>query len=286
MVTFNNFSDNKTRGLGDKNKHKDNVHNLSNKKTKASDIVDLSNDIDDDDDDVKYFVPNFDDKRAGGSNSNSYIVLVYPMGEEDLDCITIRECDVNRLDKFVYLNDSLIDLQVKIDIEECALERRDKVHAFNCFFIPRLKETKNEFSSIARWTKKLNLWMKDFIFIPINEDNHWSLIVVVRPYLCLTHQAISDSEGDRPCLLVMDSLGMHDPTKFSKIIKDYLVNELKYRHSSEVLSSKYTDSDIERFTMNIQDLKFYKVPIPRQSNGYDCGIYVVKYVRYVLDIWS
>ena len=72
---------------------------------------------------------------------------------------------------------------------------------------------------------------------------------------------------------------MHDPTKFSKIIKDYLVNELKYRHS------KYTDSDIERFTMNIQDLKFYKVPISRQSNGYDCGIYVVKYVRYVLDIW-
>ena len=106
-LPFNNFSDNKTRGLGDKNKHEDNVHNRSNKKTKASDIVDLSNDIDDD---VKYFVPNLGGKKKKiGSNSN--IVLVYPMGEEDLDCITIRECDVNRLDKSVYLNDSLIDLQ-------------------------------------------------------------------------------------------------------------------------------------------------------------------------------
>ena len=120
-------------------------------------------------------------------------------------------------------------MQIKLDIAESEL--KDQVHAFNCLFIPKLTEQKSDnFSLVAKWTKKVNLWSKDFVFIPINEDNHWSLITVVRPELCLSSDPINDDDH-QPCLLVMDSLGMHDPVKFSKIIKNYLVDEYEARSS-------------------------------------------------------
>ncbi len=31
-------------------------------------------------------------------------------------------------------------------------------------------------------------------------------------------------------------------------------------------------------------MKYYKVRMPRQPNGYDCGVYVIKYVKYVLEM--
>ena len=37
--------------------------------------------------------------------------------------------------------------------------------------------------AVESWTKKknINLFEKKLLFIPVNADNHWSLIVVVNP---------------------------------------------------------------------------------------------------------
>ena len=34
---------------------------------------------------------------------------------------------------------------------------------------------------MQRWTKRINIFEKDLVFIPINEDLHWSLAVIVNP---------------------------------------------------------------------------------------------------------
>ena len=34
---------------------------------------------------------------------------------------------------------------------------------------------------VRRWTKRTKLFDKDYLFIPINEHLHWSLVVVYRP---------------------------------------------------------------------------------------------------------
>jgi Ulp1 family protease len=34
---------------------------------------------------------------------------------------------------------------------------------------------------VARWTKSLDVFDRDFIIIPINSSLHWSLAVIVRP---------------------------------------------------------------------------------------------------------
>ena len=126
------------------------------------------------------------------------------------------------------------------------------------------------------------MWSKEYVFIPINKGKHWSLITVVRPGLCLT----PDSDpimGNQPCLLVMDSMDMHDPVKFSKIIKNYLVDEYVARSSIRG-TMMHTNYELEEISKRILAMKYYKVPMPRQHNGYDCGVYVIKYLKYVLEV--
>jgi len=105
------------------------------------------------------------------------------------------------------------------------------------------------------------------------------IITVVRPGLCLSSNPI---DGNRPCLLVMDSLGMHDPAKYTKLVKNYLVDEYVARSSR--LGLGHIREELEEISERIQAMKFCKVPIPRQSNGYDCGVYVIKYINYVLEM--
>lgn len=39
------------------------------------------------------------------------------------------------------------------------------------------------YNVVSRWAKHINLFEKDFLYIPINQGVHWSLIIVIRPNL-------------------------------------------------------------------------------------------------------
>ena len=114
---------------------------------------------------------------------------------------------------------------------------------------------------VARWTKNVNLFEKDFILVPVNLDYHWSLTVIVRPGLLLERpvndvmplsalielddddddddvmivgqdegkttslKKLEDAEGNLPCFLFMDSLSMHNSTIITKKLRLYLNRE-------------------------------------------------------------
>jgi Ulp1 family protease len=46
-------------------------------------------------------------------------------------------------------------------------------------------EEENDPSSVASWTKKkkIDIFKKKLIFVPVNADLHWSLCVIVNPGL-------------------------------------------------------------------------------------------------------
>ena len=44
------------------------------------------------------------------------------------------------------------------------------------------------YESVRRWTKNVDIFAKDFIFVPINEHLHWSLMVIYRPGAYLSEQ--------------------------------------------------------------------------------------------------
>jgi len=92
---------------------------------------------------------------------------------------------------------------------------RDRVHIFSTYFYKRLttrpKQVKNKlhpiednpdlsaaekrYERVKKWTKKVNLFEKDFIVVPINEHAHWFVCVICFP----GKVGCTRFDDDRPC---------------------------------------------------------------------------------------
>ena len=196
-------------------------------------------------------------------------------------------------------------------------ETEKTVHAFSCMFYSKLTEPsknttekENEHEQyrsghklVSRWSKNFKVFNMDFIVIPINLSSHWSLAIIVRASLIesLVQKKIKEKEvrdgqivnqsdsnqgmnlktstvggtgtGNVPCILHLDSLDMHSCTKQCNICKEYLKDEWKAK-----MSEKH--SDHEEVAMDVIDkLTYVKCKVPQQVNGYDCGIYICKFVE-------
>jgi len=92
---------------------------------------------------------------------------------------------------------------------------RDRVHIFSTYFYKRLttrpKQVKNKphpiednpnlsaaekrYERVKKWTKKVNLFEKDFIVVPINEHAHWFVCVICFP----GQLGCTRFDDNRPC---------------------------------------------------------------------------------------
>lgn len=124
-------------------------------------------------------------------------ILIYPPGTggisintEDYMCLAIDQ----------YLNDVIIDFFLKYLLaEQLSDEQRDRTHVFSTFFYKRLTTmttarrvggdtakmtaSQKRHARVKNWTKSVNLFDKDFVIIPINEQSHWFLAIVCYPAL-------------------------------------------------------------------------------------------------------
>lgn len=122
-------------------------------------------------------------------------ILIYPQGKggisintEDYMCLAIDQ----------YLNDVIIDFYLNyLKLELLKDSERRRIHIFSTFFYKRLttlgtrqrgqdKDQKltaaqKRHARVASWTKKENIFEKDFIIIPINEQSHWFLAIICFP---------------------------------------------------------------------------------------------------------
>lgn len=46
------------------------------------------------------------------------------------------------------------------------------------------------YASVKRWTRKIDIFTKDYLVIPINAYKHWNCIIVVSPNLLLTEPSL------------------------------------------------------------------------------------------------
>jgi sentrin-specific protease 7 len=135
-------------------------------------------------------------------------ILTYPPGRGG---ITINTYDYMCLGSDNYLNDVIIDFYLKyIHTELIDDQQRAKSHIFSQFFYKRLttmnkeKDNRNQTAAqkrharVSTWTKNVNLFEKDFIIVPINEQSHWFLAIICFPNL--TEPRTMDT--DQPIKLV------------------------------------------------------------------------------------
>ncbi|KAH8555574.1 hypothetical protein BGW37DRAFT_141723 [Umbelopsis sp. PMI_123] len=114
------------------------------------------------------------------------ILFVYPF--TGYGGITLSKADEARLDDGEFLNDNIIDFYMKWILDQ--LQTRDpelanQVHIFNSFFYKRLtqrnrnsRKEETVYDRVKKWTAKINLFEKSYVFIPINENWHWYLAII------------------------------------------------------------------------------------------------------------
>jgi Ulp1 family protease len=105
------------------------------------------------------------------------------------------------------------------------------VHAFTTQFYTKLEG--EGVDAVSSWTakKKLDIFEKKFIFIPVNKHIHWSLFVIVNPGK-VENGHDSTIENDDEVLehafcIFMDSLRAHKKNHMRKIIQGWLNAEAK-----------------------------------------------------------
>ncbi|CAL1289247.1 unnamed protein product [Larinioides sclopetarius] len=111
--------------------------------------------------------------------------------------IAITSEDLHCLNEGEFLNDAIIDFYLKyIFNEKLTPSQREKTHIFSSFFYPRLthkperprpgEETlKNvqvrRHNQVKTWTRHVDIFSKDFIIIPVNQNVHWFLAIICYP---------------------------------------------------------------------------------------------------------
>uniref|UniRef100_A0A8C4STT6 Ubiquitin-like protease family profile domain-containing protein n=1 Tax=Erpetoichthys calabaricus TaxID=27687 RepID=A0A8C4STT6_ERPCA len=87
--------------------------------------------------------------------------------------ITCR--DLQTLGHQKWLNDEVINFYMNLLITRSEQEGGLKVYAFNTFFFPKL--CAGGYQAVRRWTKGMDIFEKDIIFVPLHLGVHWCLAV-------------------------------------------------------------------------------------------------------------
>ncbi|KAH8053998.1 hypothetical protein JL722_9163 [Aureococcus anophagefferens] len=217
------------------------------------------------------------------------------------DAITCLKGDRLRLQDGEFLNDNLINLYLKNKMHN-QLASVVSVHVFSTFFFTKMLEAeafpgsfdaKKAYAKVKRWTKNVDVFDQDLLFVPVNEHLHWSLAVVVNPGKKPSRRTPrapkpkpkkgdvieidSDSDGDgddadatpdpsEPYILAMDSLRSHDKGRIAEYLRAFLKCAWADRHASRDLDGRF-----EAETMPI-----FAPDLPKQRNSFDCGVYLFK----------
>ncbi|KAI0357362.1 hypothetical protein OH77DRAFT_1422202 [Trametes cingulata] len=129
------------------------------------------------------------------------LVLVYP--PSGTGAVNITRGDLKRLDNGQYLNDTLIEFGLKVWLDELRKDQpelAEQVHIFNSFFFKKLnskKEVRDSYPSVRKWTSKVDIFKKKYIIVPINENFHWYLAIIVNPENIL-HPPPPQARGSAP----------------------------------------------------------------------------------------
>ncbi|XP_061610274.1 sentrin-specific protease 6 isoform X3 [Phyllopteryx taeniolatus] len=123
-------------------------------------------------------------------------LMVYPPPPAKGGILVTNE-DLHCLNDGEFLNDVIIDFYLKyLVLEKLKKEDSQRIHVFSSFFYRRLTQRekgsapdrsnnlpihKRKHNRVKTWTRHVDLFDKDFIFVPINESAHWYLAVICLP---------------------------------------------------------------------------------------------------------
>ncbi|PCH33418.1 cysteine proteinase [Wolfiporia cocos MD-104 SS10] len=167
--------------------------------------------------------------------------------------------DIARLKPRVWLNDEIINFygQLILDRAEAMKENTDtnapkplKVHLFNTFFWSKLQGQGYEKARLAKWTKRIDIFDKDIVLIPVNHDNtHWTAAAI---------------NFKKKRIESYDSMGYIRHNVF-KLLRQYLDDEHRNKKKAPFDFTGWVDHTME--------------DIPLQENAFDCGVFTCQFLE-------
>ncbi|GER46240.1 sentrin-specific protease [Striga asiatica] len=204
------------------------------------------------------FVPLTDEEEAlvasALSNSNREKVVV----SHENSNIDISGKKLQCLRPHKWLNDEVINLYLYLlkEREEREPQKFLKCHFFNTFFYKKLISGIDgyNFQAVRRWTtqRKLGYHLLDCekIFVPIHQVGHWCLAII--------------SKKDKK-FEYLDSLKGFDSQVMSALSR-YYVDEVKDKTGNDIDVSSWEQVCVTH--------------LPEQENGFDCGMFMIKYMDF------
>ncbi|XP_076603385.1 uncharacterized protein LOC143330586 isoform X2 [Chaetodon auriga] len=111
--------------------------------------------------------------------------------------ITVTMEDLQCLDSGQFLNDVIIDFYLKYLLHNASPAVTERSHIFSSFFYKQLTRRDNasegstkdtcqrqkRHQRVKTWTRHVDIFKKDFLFVPVNQEAHWYLVVICFPGL-------------------------------------------------------------------------------------------------------
>ncbi|KAL9226327.1 hypothetical protein vseg_002155 [Gypsophila vaccaria] len=228
--------------------------------------------VDEEEAEVIEKMPEFEKRRSRRNECR----IFYP-SREDPDSLEIFRSELRCLEPGECLTSTIMNFYLRFLQQMCSTSdiSKQKFYFFNTYFYSKLQEAVARqkeafFVKFRRWWKGVNIFEKTYIFLPINEDKHWSLVII----------CISD-EDSGPVILHLDSLGLHCTSTIFRNVKSLLENEWRFlKEDAEAVNFPVPDTMKD----NLPDGIIGKtIEAPRQTNDYDCGLFVLYYIERFID---
>ncbi|KAJ2693591.1 SUMO1 sentrin specific peptidase 1 [Coemansia sp. RSA 1285] len=166
--------------------------------------------------------------------------------------VPVSAHDIATLGDGEWLNDEVINFYMQLIMSRSTnTSSGSKVpscHAFNTFFFTRLQQ--GGYVRVRRWTRRVDLFEKDLVIVPVHLGVHWCCAVI---------------DFRARAIRYYDAMG-GDNAGALELLMSYLKEESRDKRKSEFDDSGWTA---------VCDKK-----IPRQRNGYDCGVFAVTFAEY------
>ncbi|GFQ05929.1 ubiquitin-like-specific protease 1d [Phtheirospermum japonicum] len=173
--------------------------------------------------------------QADQVGQRSEEMKIYYPSRDDPESVEIRNSDMECLAPQSYLSSPIMNFYIRYLQKPTSpgTRKRCDYHFFNTYFYKKLKqdvlntfEKETSFAKFRRWWKGVNIFEKAYIFLPIHESLHWSLIII-----CIPNK--EDESG--PIILHLDSLGLHNSKSIFHDVKSFLIEEWKFLRQEDVL---------------------------------------------------
>ncbi|CAH1733417.1 unnamed protein product [Aphis gossypii] len=244
----------------------------------------------------------------------------------------IKINDYKMLNSYKFINDILIDFYLNDwYTKKLSEEDRERTYVFSTHFYTTLTKSFNasdypahytasqiRHGKVRRWTKNVDIFQKDFVFIPVNENKHWFLAVICFPYLSgkvnmrdgtpvnesdddadgypwprITYSAVHDrSEADpndedlrlfdmasRENLFTKQGLDYETDAGVTKIFRRIQVKRITATLRGWLEQEYFVKHPGQIKDFSPEAIKGAALRVPQQPNYTDCGLFMIHFVE-------